>query len=52
MMNRGMIMGMANKLSTLSGYFGTKALFKLQSSDDMCAIFLGGGGKRQRGASD
>ena len=39
MMSRGMIMGMANKASTLAAYFVTKSANKLQSSDDSCAVF-------------
>ena len=38
-MSRGMIMGMANKASTLAAYFVTKSINKLQSSDDSCAVF-------------
>ena len=50
-MSRGMIMGMTNKMSTLSGYLGIKALFKLQSSDDMCAVFDTSEGDIERYAS-
>ena len=38
-----MIMGMANKISTLPCYLGTTFDSNLQSSDDLCAVIVGTG---------